>query len=178
MTELCLSVGYKISQPGPEGSSRSGSSCRCLGPFRVIRATEVLFVCSHLISFMKQRALLHFCRSKASRRGAMRVVSTLVPCAVFQILPKAPTRSVFEALPGSFGKEPPPGLNRPRLCGQYKKPRCRILSFKRSGAATAAPLPFLLGCARGYRSKCTYQSVRSLLGASLACGGRCTPFSK
>ena len=109
MTELCLSVGYKISQPGPEGSSRSGSSCRCLGPFRVIRATEVLFVCSHLISFMKQRALLHFCRSKASRRGAMRVVSTLVLCAVFQILPKAPTRSVFEALPDSLGKEPPPG---------------------------------------------------------------------
>lgn len=46
-------------------------------------------------------------------------------------------------------------MNRTRLCGQHKKPPCRILSFKRSGAATAVPLPFLFGCVRGYRSKYT-----------------------
>lgn len=69
-------------------------------------------------------------------------------------------------------------MNRTRLCGQHKKPPCRILSFKRSGAATAVPLPFLFGCVRGYRSKYTCRSVRLLLGASLACGGRCTLFSE
>ena len=71
-----------------------------------------------------------------------------------------------------------PKVNRTRLCGQHKKPPCRILSFKRSGAATAVPLPFLFGCVRGYRSKYTCRSVRLLLGASLACGGRCTLFSE
>ena len=69
-------------------------------------------------------------------------------------------------------------VNRTRLCGQHKKPPCRILSFKRSGAATAVPLPFLFGCVRGYRSKYTCRSARLLLGASLACGGRCTLFSE
>lgn len=75
-------------------------------------------------------------------------------------------------------KTPTKLLNRTRLCGQHKKPPCRILSFKRSGAATAVPLPFLFGCVRGYRSKYTCRSVRLLLGASLACGGRCTLFSE
>ena len=68
-------------------------------------------------------------------------------------------------------------LWRPRLYRQNKKPPMQeILSFKRSGAATAVPLPFLFGCVRGYRSKYTCRSVRLLLGASLACGGRCTLF--
>ena len=42
------------------------------------------------------------------------------------------------------------GIDRPRLCGQHKKRPCvRLLSFKRSGAASAAPLLFLSGCAHG-----------------------------
>ena len=44
-----------------------------------------------------------------------------------------------------------------------KCPYVGILSFKRSGAALAAPLLFLSGCARGYRNEYICQSDHSLL---------------
>ena len=52
-------------------------------------------------------------------------------------------------------------MNRPRLCRQHKKaPGAGIFSFSRSGAASAAPLLFSFGCARG----CNY--IVSSLGVT------------
>ena len=40
---------------------------------------------------------------------------------------------------------------------QKRGPEQEILSFKRSGAAYAAPLLFYFGCAHGYRNRRTHQ---------------------
>ena len=46
----------------------------------------------------------------------------------------------------------------PRLYGQYKKdPWQENVEFKRSGAASAAPLQFLTGYAGGCKSRCNDQ---------------------
>ena len=39
-----------------------------------------------------------------------------------------------------------------------KIPGRKILSFKQSGVAQAAPLLFLVGCVDDYRNRCSYQS--------------------
>ena len=57
-----------------------------------------------------------------------------------------------------------PDLDCPSLCGQYKKRPCiGIFSFKRSGAASAAPLRFLSGCANNCKSGYICQSDHQLL---------------
>ena len=53
-------------------------------------------------------------------------------------------------------------LNCSSLCGQHKNPHVGDMKFKRSGAASAAPLRSLSGCARGCRSEYNDQSFHWL----------------
>ncbi len=59
---------------------------------------------------------------------------------------------------------------------QKKAPSAGILSFRRSGAATAAPLLFCTGCAHGCKRGYIGQSSRWLARRYPVCGGRYTPF--
>ena len=70
-------------------------------------------------------------------------------------------------------------LWRPRLYRQNKKPPMQeILSFKRSGAASAVPLRFYSGYAHGCRSECICRADRWLLWKFSACACKYTLFSE
>ena len=80
-------------------------------------------------------------------------------------------------IPSKCKNSPAGALNRPRLCRQHKKsPWAGIFSFSRSGAASAAPLLFCFGCARGCKNGYSGQSFHLLRRRLPAYGGRCTLF--